>query len=156
MSATSQKCNKGDCGSAKCLSVHDFYFFDMVLQMLPALPVDSYPWRHTIDLKRILGTTMKTYLMGGIFLLGLVSAMAEPEEARTAEVVADAPVMVMPISIQDEEPRSALKLRDVLRQPYEELQVMNTQPYRLSVEERHRMREQLRSQLPHDTARSKP
>jgi hypothetical protein len=96
---------------------------------------------------------MKTSLMGGMVLLAMGSAMAEPEELRVQAVVSDAPVMVMPVSIQDDEPHTPPKLRDVLRQPYDDIQSLNYQPYRLSVEERHRMREQLRSQL---ATKSKP
>jgi hypothetical protein len=147
MSATSEKCNKADCGSAKCLSAHDFYFLDKVLQMLRPLSIDSSQSPPTIPQKRILGTIMKTSLMGGVFLLAMGSAMAEPDDVRVQAAVTDAPVMVMPVSIQDDEPHTQPKLRDVLRQPYDDIQALNNQPYRLSVEERHRMREQLRSQL---------
>jgi hypothetical protein len=90
---------------------------------------------------------MKTCLMGGMFLLAMGTAMAEPDELRVQAAVTDAPVMVLPVSIQEEEPHSQPRLRDVLRQPYDDIQALNNQPYRLSVEERHRMREQLRSQL---------
>lgn len=96
---------------------------------------------------------MKTSLMGGILLLAMGSAVADSEELRVQAVVSDAPVMVMPVSIQDEEPHAPLKLRDILRQPYDDIQALDNQPYRLSVEERHRMREQLRSQL---ATKSKP
>jgi hypothetical protein len=96
---------------------------------------------------------MKTSLMGGIFLLAMGSAAADSEELRVQAVVSDAPVMVMPVSIQDEEPHVPVKLRDILRQPYDDIQALNNQPYRLSVEERHRMREQLRGQL---ATKSKP
>jgi hypothetical protein len=90
---------------------------------------------------------MKSSLMGGIFFLALGSAVAEPEDVRVQAMVTDAPVMVMPVSIQDDETHAPLKLREILRQPYDDIQALNNQPFRLSVEERHRMREQLRSQL---------
>lgn len=102
---------------------------------------------------------MKTKWLGGVFLLvlGIGSALAESEELRVMPAVVPAPAMVMQISIEDDDSRSAPKLRDVLRQPYGELQVTNNQPYRLSAEERHRMREQLRGQLAqHDGNKGKP
>lgn len=52
----------------------------------------------------------------------------------------------MPISIQDDDHSSAPHLRDVLRQPLDGMQELGGKPYRLSIEERHRLREQLRSQ----------
>ena len=57
--------------------------------------------------------------------------------------------MVMPISVEEGEPRNVLRLRDVLRQPFDDMED-NAKPYRLSVEERQRLREQLREQSPHE------
>lgn len=50
---------------------------------------------------------------------------------------------VLPVGIDQSEPRSASSLRESLRQRTEDAEF---KPYRLSVEERLRMREQLRSQ----------
>eukprot|EP01041_Mallomonas_annulata_P017411 gene17412-35878_t len=58
--------------------------------------------------------------------------------------------MVMPISVDEGEPRNAMRLRDVLRQPFDDMED-NSKPYRLSVEERQRLREQLRGQSPQET-----
>ena len=57
-----------------------------------------------------------------------------------------APSLVLPISIQDDDHRNALQLRDVLRQPFDDMQELGNKPHRLSPEERYRLREQLRSQ----------
>ncbi len=57
--------------------------------------------------------------------------------------------MVMPISVDEGEPRSTMRLRDVLRQPFEDMDD-NSKPYRLSAQERQRLREQLRGQSPHE------
>lgn len=50
---------------------------------------------------------------------------------------------VMPISMIEPEGRTPVRLRDSLRQPYDD-EVETNKPYRLSVEERMRLREQLR------------
>lgn len=54
--------------------------------------------------------------------------------------------MVLPISIQDDDQSSSPRLRDVLRQPLDGAQEPGIKPYRLSPDERYRLREQLRSQ----------
>lgn len=56
------------------------------------------------------------------------------------------PLLVLPISIHEDDHRSAQRLRDVLRQPLGDVQEPAGKLYRLSPEERHRLREQLRSQ----------
>jgi len=54
--------------------------------------------------------------------------------------------MVLPIAIQDDDHSSSQRLRDVLRQPFGGIQEPGIKPYRLSPDERQRLREQLRSQ----------
>ena len=60
-----------------------------------------------------------------------------------------APVAVLPISAEEIEPRTTMRLRDALRQPFDDMDD-SRKPYRLSVEERQRLREQLRDQPPYD------
>lgn len=60
------------------------------------------------------------------------------------------PVGVLPVTVDPSEPRSTSSLRDTLRQPFDELE---RKPFRLSSEERQRMREQLRSQPFQDSAK---
>lgn len=97
----------------------------------------------------ILEHTMKSYLPVGLMLLMLGSAHAGPGDQRAHPVPSNAAVMVMPISVDEGEPRSAMRLRDVLRQPFDDMED-NGKPYRLSVEERQRLREQLRVQSVHE------
>jgi hypothetical protein len=149
MAATSDKCNKLDCGSAKCLSALDFYFYDTLLQMLPALSAASRRAHHTIEDLTILECTMKSYLSSGLLLVTLGSAFAGPEDQRAHPVPSDAPVAVLPISAEEIEPRTTMRLRDALRQPFDDMDD-SRKPYRLSVEERQRLREQLRDQPPYD------
>jgi hypothetical protein len=149
MAATSGKCNKLDCGSAKCLSAHDFYFYDTLLQMLPALAAASRRPHHTINRLSILECTMKSYLSSGLLLVTLGSALAGPSDQRAHMVSADTPVAVVPITADETEPRSTLRLRDALRRPFDDMDDTR-KPYRLSVEERQRLREQLRDQPHHD------
>lgn len=82
------------------------------------------------------------------FLLACFSpwAMAQKAEGRPPSGGAQAPLLVLPISAPEEEHRGAAGLRDVLRQPYEVTQELGSRPYRLTPEERQRLREQLRSQ----------
>ncbi|MDO9148106.1 MAG: hypothetical protein Q7U52_10645 [Hydrogenophaga sp.] len=87
---------------------------------------------------------MKLNLTGGILFLLLGPAVADPAAERKLGDPIDASVVVVPTSI-DDEPRTALRLRELLRQPFDRVEDP-FEPYRLSVEERQRMREQLRSQ----------
>jgi hypothetical protein len=81
------------------------------------------------------------------FLAGLpVMAMAQAAPGGVPAGNTEALVLVMPIAVQDDDHRSALRLRDVLRQPYEGTQEPGSKPYRLTPQERHRLREQLRGQ----------
>ncbi|AOF86683.1 hypothetical protein BSY239_1970 [Hydrogenophaga sp. RAC07] len=92
---------------------------------------------------------MKTHLPLGLILLTFGSAHAGPGDQRTHPMPSNATVMVMPISVDEGEPRHAMRLRDVLRQPFDDMED-NGKPYRLSVEERQRLREQLRGQPPQE------
>jgi len=67
---------------------------------------------------------------------------------------ANEPAAVMPISIDGSELARPLRLRDTLRQPFDDMDD-GGKPYRLSVEERQRLREQLRGQ-PSQTRGLKP
>lgn len=102
---------------------------------------------------------MKTKWMGGwlVFLLaGLPQlAMAQAAQGGVSASGVEAPALVMPIAVQDDEHRSALRLRDVLRQPYDETHEQGSKPYRLTPQERHRLREQLRGQPDGSVAKGK-
>jgi len=102
----------------------------------------------------ILERTMKTYLPLGLIMLTLGTAHGAPGDQRAHPMPTNASVMVMPISVDEGESRNVLRLRDVLRQPFDDMED-NAKPYRLSVEERLRLREQLRGQSPHEN-RFKP
>jgi hypothetical protein len=95
----------------------------------------------------ILEHTMKLNLTGGILFLMLGPAAAGPTDDRKLRDPMEAAAVVMPISIDGNESRT-LHLRDALRQPYDSVDDP-FKPYRLSAEERQRMREQLRSQSSH-------
>jgi len=99
---------------------------------------------------------MKTYLSGGCLLLALGPSMAGSLDRREHPTMADTPSVVVPVSMQNIEARSPIKLRDALRQPFDDMEDPGSRPYRLSVEERHRMREQLRSQTPSEFFGNKP
>jgi hypothetical protein len=97
---------------------------------------------------------MKSYLSSGLLLVTLSSAFAGPSDQRVHQVSTDAPMAVMPITADETEPRSTMRLRDALRQPFDDMDDTR-KPYRLSVEERQRLREQLRDQ-PHQDFKFKP
>lgn len=86
---------------------------------------------------------MKLNLTGGILLLMMGSVAAGPSDDRKLNEPLAAGVMS--ISIDGSEPRTPLHLRDALRQPFDGVDDP-FKPYRLSAEERQRMREQLRRQ----------
>ena len=94
---------------------------------------------------------MKSYLSGGLLLMALGSAHAGPEDVRAvpAPGVIDGPVAVLPITADDNDSRGSMRLRDALRRPVDDMND-SRKPYRLSVEERQRLREQLRDQPPYD------
>lgn len=92
---------------------------------------------------------MNTFLSGGLSILVLGPALAGPPPARTAyPLPAQGTVSVLPVSAVDPGARSPVPLRDVLRQPMDGMDDPS-KLYRLSIEERQRMREQLRSQAPY-------
>ncbi len=97
---------------------------------------------------------MKSYLPSGLLLLSLGSAFAAPEDQRVPPMPTGTPVAVLPVSADEGEPRSTMRLRDALRQPFDDMDD-SRKPYRLSVEERQRLREQLRDQ-PHQDFKFKP
>ena len=92
---------------------------------------------------------MKSYLPSGLLLLTLGSVVAAPEDQRLHPMPSDTPVAVLPVSVDEGDPRSTMRLRDALRQPFDDMDD-SRKPYRLSVEERQRLREQLRDQPHHD------
>jgi hypothetical protein len=92
---------------------------------------------------------MKSYLSSGLLLMGLGSAFAAPDGAAVLAVPSETPVAALPITADESEPRSAMRLRDALRRPFDDMDD-SRKPYRLSVEERQRLREQLRDQPPYD------
>ena len=95
---------------------------------------------------------MKPYPTAGFLLLVLAPTLSVAADNRVHPLPSDAPAMVLPITAELGEPRSALRLRDALRQPYDDVDEDN-KPYRMSVQERQRMREQLRSQSVYDTTK---
>ncbi|WP_236574313.1 hypothetical protein [Hydrogenophaga sp. PBL-H3] len=121
----------------------------MLLQMLPARSNRSRRAHPTMTGLLILERTMKTHLPLGLIMLTLGLAHAGPGDQRTHPMPSNASVMVMPISVDEGEPRNVMRLRDVLKQPFDDMED-NAKPYRLSVEERQRLREQLRGQSPHE------
>jgi hypothetical protein len=92
---------------------------------------------------------MNTFLSGGLSILVLGPALAGPPPVRTAyPLPAQGAVSVMPVSALDAGTRSPMPLREVLRQPMDSMEDPS-KLYRLSIEERQRLREQLRSQPPY-------
>lgn len=93
---------------------------------------------------------MNTFLSGGLSILVLSPALAGPPPTRaTYPLPGQAAVSVLPASVGDAGPvRNPVPLRDMLRQPMDGGDEAS-KTYRLSAEERQRMREQLRSQAPY-------
>jgi len=91
---------------------------------------------------------MKTHWMGGLLLCSMAAAAnaQTPDGGQLQAGSEGAPALVLPISVLDDDHRSTSRLRDVLRQAGDDAQEPDTKPYRLSPEERLRLREQLRSQ----------
>lgn len=88
---------------------------------------------------------MKPIILFSVGWIALSSAWAGPERARVEAPMVAPGSTVMPIATDMAEPRVGGRLRDVLRQPFD-ASAGPGQPYRLSDEERQRMREQLRGQ----------
>jgi hypothetical protein len=76
-------------------------------------------------------------------LLLLVPAWAVSADQRVSEVPTETAMSVVPISMVEPEARTTVRLRESLRQPYDD-ELESNKPYRLSMEERVRLREQLR------------
>jgi len=92
---------------------------------------------------------MKTHWMGGLLLCSVAAAAnaQTPDGGQLQAGAVGAPSLVLPISVQGDDHRGTQRLRDVLRQPLDDnIREPGSKPYRLSPEERHRLREQLRSQ----------
>lgn len=85
---------------------------------------------------------MKFYLPAGCVLLALLPSLALADGKRGQRQADDATVSVLPIAVDSTEARSAVSLRDSLRQSFDGT---DNKPYRMSSQERQRMREQLRS-----------
>lgn len=98
---------------------------------------------------------MKTHWMAVLLLCALANAQT-PDNGRSQAGAVAAPSLVLPISIQDDDHSSAQRLRDALRQPLDGIQELDSKPYRLSPDERHRLREQLRSQPLAEQGMGKP
>lgn len=97
---------------------------------------------------------MKSVWIATIACLAAGSVLANPERPREAGVIGLAAdtATVMPISIDAGEARAPMRLRDALRQPFDDMDD-GGKPFRLSAEERQRLREQLRVQPPFESHR---
>lgn len=93
---------------------------------------------------------MNTFLSGGLSILVLSPALAGPPPSRASyPLPGQAVVSVLPASVGDGGPaRNPVPLRDMLRQSMDGLDDPAA-TYRLSIEERQRLREQVRSQSPY-------
>lgn len=85
---------------------------------------------------------MKHLWIAGFLAVGLPSA-ATAQDRRVQPGSVEVPLGVLPVAVDQTEARSVSSLRDSLRQPWDEIA---EKPFRLSSEERQRMREQLRTQ----------
>lgn len=81
-----------------------------------------------------------------MLLLGPAWALASDE--RPIAVSTESAMVVVPISMVEPETRSTVRLRESLRQPNDD-EIEQNKPYRLSAEERVRLREQLRGDISH-------
>lgn len=98
---------------------------------------------------------MKSVWIATIACLAAGLVLANPQHPREAGVIGMAgtdTATVMPISIDAGEARAPMRLRDALRQPFDDMDD-GGKPFRLSVEERQRLREQLRVQPPFESHR---
>lgn len=90
---------------------------------------------------------MKTYLSSLTLLSLLGSAFAQTSDGRGDALVSAAVVVVVPAETGEEpDARNHARLRDSLRLLQDEQADASGKPYRLTLEERHLLREQLRSQ----------
>jgi len=81
-------------------------------------------------------------------MLLLVPAWALAADQRPEAVPTESAMSVVPISMMEPETRATVRLRESLRQPYDD-EIEQNKPYRLSAEERLRLREQLRGDVSH-------
>jgi hypothetical protein len=86
---------------------------------------------------------MKPFARRSIGLLLLVPAWALSADQRAIELPTETAMSAVPISMVEPETRTTVRLRESLRQPYDD-ELESSKPYRLSLEERVRLREQLR------------
>ncbi|OGA89236.1 MAG: hypothetical protein A2X72_15955 [Burkholderiales bacterium GWF1_66_17] len=90
-------------------------------------------------------SNMKLVFSLGSLLLSL-SPMVGAEEKPAHQDQVQAAAMVLPLDSAAGEPRGPLRLRDALRYSDSDSDAEEVKPYRLSAEERQRLREQLRNQ----------
>lgn len=88
---------------------------------------------------------MKPFILFSLGWVALSAAWAGPERARVDAPAMAPPSSIVPIVTDMGEVRGGSRLREVLRQPFDTANGPG-QPYRLSDEERQRLREQLRGQ----------
>ena len=88
---------------------------------------------------------MKPIILFSLGWVALTVAWAGPERARVDAPAMAPPSSIVPIVTDMGEVRGGSRLREVLRQPFDTANGPG-QPYRLSDEERQRLREQLRGQ----------
>jgi hypothetical protein len=86
---------------------------------------------------------MKPIILLSLGWVALSAAWAGPERARADVPSMAPPSTIVPIVTDRGEARGGVRLREVLRQPFD-ASTGPGQPYRLSDEERQRLREQLR------------
>ena len=86
---------------------------------------------------------MKPIILISVGWLAASSVWAGPDRSRVEVPAMAPPSAVVPIATDMGEPRGGARLRDVLRQPFDASTGLG-QPYRLSEEERQRLREQVR------------
>ena len=86
---------------------------------------------------------MKPFILFSLGWVALSAAWAGPERARVDAPAMAPPSSIVPIVTDMGEVRGGSRLREVLRQPFDTANGPG-QPYRLSDEERLRLREQLR------------
>ncbi|MCU0762351.1 MAG: hypothetical protein MUF76_05065 [Hydrogenophaga sp.] len=87
---------------------------------------------------------MKSFVPRSVCLCLLLPTLASATDPQTAAPDPAAQAMiVLPVNTPDSEARELPRLRDSLRQPYAD-DLEPNKPYRLSAQERHRLREQLR------------
>ena len=89
------------------------------------------------------GTIMKPFALRSFCILLLLPAWVAAADQPMPPDTAERAMVAMPISMAEPETRDPTRLRDSLRQPFAE-EIESNKPYRLSAQERHRLREQLR------------